>query len=58
MMEKDRCLRPECVSQGSQRQVGDAVGHDVVDGAIEEFQAALRIGWTGHQGAGTGQGGP
>ena len=53
MMEKDRCLRSECDSQGSQRQVGDAVDDHVVDGAVEEFLAALRIRRSGHQPART-----
>ena len=57
MMEKDRCLRSERDSQGPQRQVGDAVGDDVVDGAVEEFLAALRIGRSGHHPARTRQGG-
>jgi hypothetical protein len=57
MMEKDRCLRSEHDSQGSQRQVGDAVGYDVVDGALEKFRAALRIGRSGHHAARTWRGG-
>jgi hypothetical protein len=49
MMEKDGCLSSESESQGAERQVRDAVGYDVVDGAVEKFLAALRIGRSGHQ---------
>ena len=58
MMEKDWCLRSERKSQRSQRQVGDAIGDDVVDGAVEKLLAAIRIERSGHQPARTGWGGP
>ena len=48
MMEQDRRLGTERGGQGPQRQVGDAVSHDVVDRAIEKFLSALRIEGPGH----------
>jgi hypothetical protein len=56
VMEKDRSLRSERDTQRSQRQVGDAVGDDVVDSAVEKLLAALRIRRSGHHPARTRQG--
>ena len=48
VMEKDRSLRTDRSGQGSQRQIGDAVGHDVVDRTIEQLLATLWIERSGH----------
>ena len=43
-------------SEGPQREVGDAIGHDVVDGTIKKFLPTNRIEGSGHPRAGSGQG--
>jgi hypothetical protein len=48
MVEQDRCLRTERGGQGPQRQVGEAMSHDVVDRAIKKFLPTLRIEGSGH----------
>ena len=48
MMEENRRLRPERLRQGAQREIGNPVGDHVVDGPLEEFPAALRVGRSGH----------
>ena len=58
MMEKHGCLRSERDRQRPQRQVGDAVSYDVVDGAVEEFLTARRVGRSCHQLARTQTGSP
>lgn len=54
VVEQDRSLRSERVGQRAQRQIGDAVGDDVVHGSIEELLAALGVGWSSHYTTGTG----
>jgi len=57
VVEKDWCLRSERSCQRPKRQVGNAVGDDVVDGAVEKFLTAPSIGRSGHHPDGTRQAG-